>query len=115
MKNEEYPKLFSREWLNKDDGGGYIIVEASNEPNYALKDCRHLFATVEIKDCSRQVRLDFQAYEEKELQARIDKINLIINKFEELKAFMLANPPVDANMEDKEVAKSINKMLNSKE
>lgn len=96
MSKEKFPKLYKRKWLNNDKGSAYVIIDADvsghwNEEKYPYDTT--LDAIIEIKDCNRQIVLEFYANDEKEYKKRLVKIQSLLDAIKELQQFMLDNPP----------------------
>jgi hypothetical protein len=112
MAEKKLPKIYRRQWLNKDEGSGYIIIEAEVERHWNAEkhpEARHLSANVEIKDCNRQINLDFWANDEKEYKQRLKKMRQLIETLEEFEKFLIENPVVDktkAKKKKKKVSKT---------
>lgn len=111
MVKTKLPKLFSRKWLNNDEGTAYVVLYAEVEGGYRKhKEDRSVNASVEIKDCNRQITLDFYYYCGKEYKKRLNKIRLLIETLEKLEAFMKANPPVFTPRKNKERAANLRRL-----
>lgn len=80
-------KLFKRTWLNEDQGTAYVVIDAEKSDNSKYVD-----VCFEIKDCSRQISLDFYYHDEEERQAKIAKVDRFIAHLNELKDFIVRNP-----------------------
>jgi hypothetical protein len=96
MSKKKFPKLYKRQWLNKGKGSAYVMTEASVEQGWNDKypDDRYVDASLELKDCNRQMSLEFGYDCDKEYKERLAKIDVVINSANELKQFMLDNPPI---------------------
>lgn len=94
MENEKKPKIYTRDWINADNGSAYMIVQASVEDDWQYSDGLEVDAAIEIKDCSRQINLDFNYGNQEEYNQRLDKLNLMVSRLQALKDFMVAHPPV---------------------
>jgi hypothetical protein len=77
--------LYKREWLNEDEGTAYIIVDATHYSNGESLDIN-----IEIKDCNRQINLDFWFNDEEERQVKLKKIDKLISIIQEARS-VIAN------------------------
>lgn len=105
MEKTKLPKHYKRTWLN-EEGSGYIITEASVCKHWSSKgkgiDRFYIDADVEIKDCNRQINLEFYCNNKEQYEKRLVKLQLMIDQLEEVKAFMLANPVTHTQAEEDE-------------
>jgi hypothetical protein len=69
-------KKTTRKFLNKKEG--IAIIQCGLELS-----AYSVFADVTITDCSRQISLDFNAYDAKEYDVKLEKLELIINELAE--------------------------------
>lgn len=102
-RKPKLPKLYKRRWINKGEGTAYVVIDAKVEGHWdegKFPEDRHIEADVEIKDCSRQVTLEFSCWSMKEYKERLVKLQGIIDDLEGLIRFMVANPPVERKGED---------------
>jgi hypothetical protein len=88
-------KIFRRIWLNKDRGSAYIMVTASkrshtytNKRTSKTTEEQWIDADVELKDCNRQINLEFYCGCEKTKKQRIKKLEILIKELSDLKAFI---------------------------
>jgi hypothetical protein len=84
-KNKEI-KYYSRKFLNKGRGVAAIEIDFASWHFDVGFDC-----SVNISDCSRTVRLDFDVYTEKELKSAKDKLEGLILELCKLQAFIEDN------------------------
>lgn len=98
MAKKKLPSLYKRDFLNKDKGSAYIIIDASVEPHWNYEDGTTLDAGVELKDCNRQISLEFYANNMKEYAKVMKKMDLLIGRLEELREFMRANKPSEGKV-----------------
>jgi hypothetical protein len=112
MDKEKLPKLYKREWLNEDEGSAYFIIEAGVDEHWKWEDAVTLDASLQIKDCNRQIELEFYAGDEEEYRKRINKINLLIGALEELRQFMLDNPAKNGTIKKKKKEEDKVEVLN---
>lgn len=93
-KKTRQQKIYKRTWLNSDKGSAYIIVDCSvhdwKDTKAGTKE-RWVQADIEIKDCNRQIGLEFSAYTESRRKQRIKKIERMIKELESVKAFLEAH------------------------
>jgi acetone carboxylase gamma subunit len=95
MAKTKLPKIYKRKWLNTDRGTAYVVIDAEVEKGYGkYKNNLNVDAGLEIKDCNRQVHIEFYYHNERSYKQRLRKIRLFIDILLELEAFMKANPPV---------------------
>lgn len=94
MPKEKLPKLYRRKWINKRKGTAYIVTSANMHSGWRDKTTRHADAEIEIKDCFKQMTLEFYYNNEKQYKQRLKKIDLLTRELMVLKQFMLDNPPV---------------------
>jgi len=80
-------KYHSRKFLNKTTG---IAAIETNMESYAWSS-GGVDATVSISDCSRHINLDFSVYSKKELDARIQKLDLLITELTKLQEMFIDN------------------------
>jgi hypothetical protein len=80
-------KLYKRQWLNEDKGSAYVVLEAEHSSYGGV------WASVEIKDCTRQVSLEFDYASEEERQRRLNKVDELIKTLYEMKAFIEETKP----------------------
>jgi hypothetical protein len=80
-------KYHSRKFLNKTTGIAAIEV---NLECYAWSS-GGVDATVSISDCSRHINLDFSVYSKKDLDARIQKLDLLITELTKLQEMFIDN------------------------
>lgn len=105
----ELPSIYERKWLNDDKGSAYTVLEADVQKGYNYKGRRTVDASLEIKDCNKQICLEFHYYNEEVYQQRLKKINDFINTLNKLKEFMVANPFEQGTKLTKEEIKNRNK------
>ena len=67
--------MYIRRWLNKE-GRAYIEAELSDRGDGA---------SVSISDCNKIINLDFYAYNNKELKARLSKIDILIETLQQVR------------------------------
>jgi hypothetical protein len=82
-------KLYYRNWLNPE-GSAYLIVNAEAADNW-------VYAELEIKDCTRQVSLDF-GFSNKDAdgrQQRLDKIDHLVAQLNGLRAWIESQPKLE--------------------
>ena len=76
-----------RRWLNpkdhSDSGLVHMTVDVDGTPAYPYVD-----AGMDIWDCSRKITLDFSFSNEKEAKQRVEKIDILIQELENLKAVL---------------------------
>ncbi len=84
----EASRIFTREWLNPDEGMAYISL--SIQP--ASKPGRWHYPSLEIADCSRRINLEFDYETEEQRQDRIYKLNVIRSQLTILEAYLHDNP-----------------------
>lgn len=103
MSKKNLPKLFKRFWLNKSHGSAYVMIDASIEASYSKNtpNDRSLNATVEIKDCNRQLELEFYAYNTAQHKTKLKKLRDLISGLQELEQFMVDNPPIKTKRKKK--------------
>jgi hypothetical protein len=112
MEKDELPKLYKRDWLNEDEGSAYIIIDASLAEDWKTTDGRQLEASVQFKDCNRQIDLEFSPWKAEDNDKYLRKLQLIIDRLEELKAFMVANPTIDGKIKkDRKAANPVQELL----
>jgi hypothetical protein len=80
-------KYHSRKFLNKTTG---IAAIETNMESYAWSS-GGVDATVSISDCSRHINLDFSVYSKKDLDARIQKLDLLITELTKLQEMFIDN------------------------
>ena len=80
-------KYHSRKFLNKTTGIAAIEV---NMESYAWSS-GGVDATVSISDCSRHINLDFSVFSKKDLDARIQKLDLLITELTKLQEMFIDN------------------------
>jgi hypothetical protein len=104
MSKKKFPKLFRRRWLNRDKGSAYVFVDAqvSLIDWGRRKGGTEVDATLELKDCNRQICLEFYYHSEKTYKQRLKKIADLKKDIEDLEAFMIANPPTKAPEKEEE-------------
>jgi hypothetical protein len=76
--------LNSRKFLNKSRGLG--AIECDVETTYYGNDDQVIDASISIQDCNRSIHLEFGVYEKKDIQAKLAKINLLIEELIRFKA-----------------------------
>jgi hypothetical protein len=76
--------LNSRKFLNKSRGLG--AIECDVETTYYGSDDQVIDASISIQDCNRSIHLEFGVYEKKDIQAKLAKINLLIEELLRFKA-----------------------------
>jgi hypothetical protein len=105
MSKKKLPKLYRRTWLNKGEGTAYIVIDAEVETiDYGKrKGGTEVSATLDLKDCNRQICLEFWYNGQKEYKERLAKIALLKKQVDDLQNFMLANPPTEPPKEEKKV------------
>jgi hypothetical protein len=79
--------LYDRHWLTSKEGSGYVILNATQDEHWTYVD-------VELKDCSRQISLDFGYDDDESYAERLEKIELLIAKLRRLQRWMANHPPV---------------------
>lgn len=100
---EKLPKIYKRIWLNSKKGTAYIVIDAEYCKAYSKKDhSLHGEVYIAIKDCYRETRLEFDYWSMKEYKERLQKIQRLIDSLEEVKTFMIANPPVIINKKNED-------------
>ncbi len=77
----------SRKFLNKDQGIAAIETSFEFEPDWLYSGGWE--SHVVISDCSRNVRLDFSAYEGKDIDKSLDKLATLLTELEKLGNTML--------------------------
>lgn len=107
MSKKKLPKLFRRRWLNKETGTAYSIIDAEVTliDWGKKKGGTEVSASLDLKDCTRQISLEFYYYTQKEYKQRLTKIAGLKKDIEDLEAFMLANPPIEPSVEEVEPVK----------
>jgi hypothetical protein len=74
-------KYHVRKFLNKNNGMAAIEISAGYSAwNF---DCN-----VSLSDCNRRIDLDFTMWGAKNIKEKMDKLNLIINELNSLKAYL---------------------------
>lgn len=81
-------KLYKREWLNDDEGTAYIVLSGEK-----CDTSKYIDASIEIKDCFKQINLDFDYHDEESKNKRITKIDSFIDYLQEVKGFIVRNDP----------------------
>jgi hypothetical protein len=76
--------LNSRKFINKSRGLG--AMECQVETTYYSKDDPVIDASVSIQDCNRSIHLEFAVYDEKDIAAKLSKINLMIEELLKFKS-----------------------------
>lgn len=109
MENDEVElaKLYKRLWLNEDTGSAYAIISATSEEHWKTKDGRSLYVDLELKDCSRQICLEFSASTDEEYKAKLRKIDTLVAALHEMKAFMLEHPVIEGKIKRNSKARVI--------
>jgi hypothetical protein len=95
MSKEKLPQLYRRKWINEGEGTAYIVTSAEMHTGFRDKKSRYCDGEIEIKDCYKQMTLEFHYSTQKAYKKRLKKIDLIIKELALLKQFMLDNPPVE--------------------
>lgn len=95
MAKEELPKIYERHWLNEDKGSAYIVIDGEVVEGYNKVDT-WTELTVEIKDCRRQVQLEFCCFTDDKPSHEISlkKMDDFIAQLQKARAFLADNPPV---------------------
>ena len=77
----------SRKFLNKKKGTAHIEVTAENYEWSA----GGFDATVSISDCRRSINLDFSVYNKKDLDEKIQKLDVLITELTKLQDIFIEN------------------------
>lgn len=99
-------KHLSRKFLNKKDG---LAAIQCNVDSY-LGDIVPFEASVTISDCFRRVTLDFGAYEKKQFQPSLDKLNMLIDELSKMRDHIIDHED-EINAAFDRVEKNRNKSL----
>lgn len=108
-KKKDLPKIYERKWLNENEGSAYSILEAKVQEGWNFKDRVTVDASLQLKDCNRQIELEFQYWSEEDYQQRLRKVNDLLATVQKLKDFMVANPFKAGTKLTKEEIKERNK------
>jgi len=81
MKEKKF--LSIRKWLNPKDSADSGMVQAFVASSYGCVD-----SSLTIWDCSRKITLDFSFYDEKSAAQRAQKLDLLIDAMQQMKAKM---------------------------
>ena len=75
-------KYYKRGFLNEGEGMAAFECNVTYEP-----ECRHnsVYADFSIRDCNRQVCLEFSIYEESDYQKAMFKVNSLLIELEAFK------------------------------
>jgi len=81
MKEKKF--LSIRKWLNPKDSADSGMVTAHVTASYGIVD-----SSLTIWDCARKITLDFGFYDEKAAVQRAQKLDLLIDTLQQMKAQM---------------------------
>lgn len=84
---------YKREWLNEGEGTAYVVL---NSTTYS--DGKSVDVDVEIKDCHRQVNLDFWFGDDDERKVKLAKMDRLLVILQEARS-IIANHPLKAKDE----------------
>lgn len=86
-------KYYRRDWLNKKQGTAF--VESTAHEYYPTPKNRpgHVSASLTIADCSRQIHLDFDAFDKEDVDERIYKIWMLRTHLYEIEQQLLNARP----------------------
>lgn len=79
--------VYKREWLNDDEGTAYVVLNAHKYSSGASID-----VDVEIKDCHRQINLDFWFGDEDERKTKLAKMDRLIALLSEAREIIAHHP-----------------------
>lgn len=87
MSDEDKKIVYKRQWLNEDEGTAYMVLNADVSPSGLSID-----VDVELKDCSRQVNLDFWFSTEDERKLKLAKMDRLIALLQEGRDIIATHP-----------------------
>jgi hypothetical protein len=79
--------VYKRQWLNEDEGTSYIVLDAQVYSKGASVD-----VSIEIKDCNRQITLDFWFGDENERKTKLAKMDRLIEFLQESRNIIATQP-----------------------
>ena len=84
IKFKKPKQHYKRQWLNKKKGAAALITNIDI-------DRWGVNAWFEISDCNRKATIDFDFYNMKSYQTKLDKLNLIISQLCDMRDYMIDN------------------------